>query len=48
MRNLFKLKGKLHRLINILFYLIFFVIGFLIGKGGGSIEKISNLFNDII
>ena len=48
MKTIFKLKYKLHKLINILFYLIFFVIGFVVGKGGVTIEKIINWFNNII
>ncbi len=44
MKNLFRLKGKLHYLLNCAFYLIFFIIGFLLG--GGKIEKISDIFNN--
>ena len=46
MRSLFRLKYKLHRLVNMLFYLIFFAIGFMLG--GGSFEKISNIICDFI
>lgn len=46
MRSLFRLKGKLHYLLNCAFYLIFFILGFLLG--GGKIEKISNIFTDFI
>lgn len=43
MNNIFKIKYKLHHLINVAFYLLFFIAGFLIG--GGKIEKISDMFN---
>lgn len=46
MKSIFRLKGKLHRFINILFYLVFFILGFLLG--GGKFEKINNLFSDIL
>lgn len=46
MRSLFRLKYKLHRLLNMLFYLIFFAIGFMLG--GGNIEKIIDIFNNFI
>lgn len=45
MKNIFRLKFKLHRLVNILFYLIFFGLGFLLGGGFFDKEKISGLFN---
>ncbi len=45
MRSLFRLKGKLHYLLNCIFYIIFFIIGYMIG--GGFIEKIPNFFNFI-
>lgn len=38
MKNIFKIKYKLHHLINVAFYFVFFAIGFLLG--GGSFEKI--------
>lgn len=28
MKNIFRLKYKIHKLVNILFYLIFFAVGF--------------------
>ena len=46
MNSIFKLKYKLHHLINILFYFVFFAIGFIMG--GGTIEKIISTFNSII
>lgn len=47
MKSIFKLKFKLHRLVNVLFYLLFFALGFFLG-GGGNLEKIINFFNNII
>lgn len=44
MKDLFKLKFLLHRFINYLFYFLFFIVGFLVG--GGSFEKISDIFNN--
>lgn len=46
MKSVFKLKFKLHRLVNILFYLIFFGLGFLLGGGLLDHEKITSLFNN--
>lgn len=46
MNNIFRLKYKMHRFINILFYFLFFAAGFLIG--GGTLEKVINIFNNII
>lgn len=46
MKNVFKLKYKLHHLINIAFYLLFFIIGFILG--GGGFEKIPDIFNKFI
>lgn len=43
MKQLFKLKFKMHKLVNIIFYLIIFLIGFLIGLG---VKKIS--FNNVL
>lgn len=43
MNSVLRLRGKLFRLINLLFYGITFFIGYLIG--GGKIEKISNYFH---
>ena len=48
MKTIFKLKYKLHRFINIAFYLIFFILGYLLGQGGVTFEKIINWFNNII
>lgn len=45
MNQIFKVKRKLHYLINCLFYLLFFAVGFLLG--GGKIEKISDIFSNI-
>lgn len=46
MKNIFKLKYKLHHLINISFYLIFFIAGFIMG--GGSIEKIFDIISNML
>lgn len=43
MKNIFRLKGKLYHLINLLFYSITFILGYLIG--GGKIEKISDIIH---
>lgn len=43
MKSLFRLKGKLHYLLNCLFYVLFFIVGFLLG--GGHIEKITDYIN---
>ena len=45
MNGIFKAKRKIHYLINMAFYILFFIVGFLIG--GGKIEKISDIFNNI-
>lgn len=45
MKMLFKLKRKLHYLINCLFYLLFFVAGFLLG--GGSLEQFEKIIDYI-
>lgn len=45
MNQIFRLKGKLHKLINLAFYFVFFAIGFLMG--GGKIEKISSIFSNL-
>ena len=42
---MFKLKYKMHKLVNTIFNLIIFSIGFILG--GGNIEKIKEYF-DII
>ena len=47
---MFKIKYKMHRLVNILFYGIFWVSGFLVGygyKGGNLFEKIKIFINSI-
>lgn len=44
--NFFQMKRQAHRIVNILFYFGAFAIGFILG--GGTIEKISNIFNNII
>lgn len=43
MYEVFKLKRKLHYFINLLFYFVIFLLGYFVG--GGSIEKVSSLFN---
>ena len=45
---MFKLKFKMHKLVNIIFYFIIFVIGFLFGIGGKYIEEIFDLFNSLM
>ena len=44
MHEMFKVKRKLHYLINLAFYLLFFIAGFL--TGGGKIEKISDIISN--
>lgn len=44
---MFKLKYKIHRLVNLIFYFIVFVFGFICGIGGGKIEKIKEIFNSL-
>ena len=41
-----KIKYKLHRFINIIFYFVVFAIGFLLG--GGNFEKVIDIFKSII
>lgn len=41
MNELFSLKYKMHKLVNIIFYLILIVIGYI---GGAYFEKIYNFF----
>ena len=41
--NFFSMKRKAHRLVNVLFYFGAFALGFYLG--GGTLEKITNLFN---
>lgn len=43
-----KLKYKMHRLVNLIFYFIVFLIGFICGIGGGKLEEIKNIFIDVI
>ena len=45
---MFKLKYKMHRLVNLIFYFIIFFTGFICGIGGGKIEQIKEIFNNII
>lgn len=47
MRGLYRLRRKLHYVVNVAFYGLFFLIGYLIGKGVfnvGIIKEITNLF----
>lgn len=46
MNSIFRIKSKIHKFVNIAFYLIFFIIGFLVG--GGNFEKISTIINNFI
>lgn len=41
---MFKLKYKMHRLVNLIFYFIIFAFGFICGIGGGQIEQIKEIF----
>lgn len=43
--GILKIKYKIHRLVNLAFYFITFALGFILG--GGHIEKISNIFNNL-
>lgn len=43
MKEIFRLKSKLHLFINYAFYFLFFLVGYLIG--GGKLEKIMDIFN---
>lgn len=45
---MFKLKYKMHRLVNLIFYFIVFAFGFICGIGGGKLEQIKEIFNTII
>ena len=45
---MFKLKYKMHRFVNLIFYFIVFVFGFICGIGGGKIEEIKEIFIHII
>lgn len=40
-----KIKYKMHRLVNLIFYFIIFSVGFMLG--GGHIEKIKDYFTYI-
>lgn len=39
---MFRLKYKMHRLVNLIFYFIVFALGFILG--GGNIESIKETF----
>lgn len=39
-----RLKYKMHKIINLLFYLIMFMLGFILG--GGKIENIKEIINN--
>ena len=41
-RKMLKIKYKMHRLVNMIFYFIIFALGFLLG--GGNIENIKETF----
>lgn len=47
MKNLFKLKFKMHKLVNIIFYLIIFVVGFIIGFTTNKIN-ISDIISQVL
>lgn len=47
MKTIFRLKYKLHRFINILFYLIFFILGYLLGQGGEIFEKVFDIIRSM-
>lgn len=40
---MFKLKYKMHRLVNNIFYFLIFLLGFIVG--GGNFEKIKEIFD---
>lgn len=42
---MFRLKYKMHKLVNNIFYFLVFALGFIIG--GGNFEKIKEIFNSI-
>lgn len=44
--SIFRLKFKLHRLLNVLFYLFFFALGFIVG--GGNLSNIKNIVENSI
>lgn len=44
--KILSLKYKMHKWVNLIFYFIIFAIGYLLG--GGNIEKIINIFNNIV
>jgi len=44
MNGIFKIKRKLHWLINSIFYLIFFIAGYFVG--GGNIENIQKIISN--
>lgn len=43
---MFRLKYKMHRFVNIIFYFLIFAVGFLLG--GGNFEKVINMFKSIL
>lgn len=45
MNGILKTKYKLHRFINIAFYLIFFIIGYFVGNGF-NLENIKNIISN--
>lgn len=42
---MFKIKYKMHKLVNNIFYFLVFIFGFILG--GGNIEKIKEIFDSI-
>lgn len=41
--DMLKIKYKMHRFVNLIFYFIVFALGFFIG--GGKLENIKEIFN---
>lgn len=41
-----KVKYKMHRLVNMIFYFLIFALGFILG--GGNIEKVFEVFSRFI
>ena len=47
MNNIFSIKSKIHRFINLMFYGLFFIAGYLIGSGfnfNNLLNYLKNIF----
>lgn len=42
---MFKLKYRMHKLVNNIFYFLVFALGFVLG--GGNLEKIKEIFDNL-